>query len=91
MTPYFGGENKRAESRANSIFSHEECEYAATNQGVQRNHMASFSMRGKEEEGMPEKGNLIGFLHEYESQTQNFRDHITFSEFCKIMVGRSRQ
>ena len=43
------------------------------------------------EEEMSKKGTLIGFLHEYESQTQRFRDHITFPEFCKIMVRRSKQ
>ena len=53
--------------------------------------MANFSMRREEEEEMPKKGTLRGFLHEYESQTQRFRDHITFPEFCKIMVRRSKK
>ena len=88
--PYFGEENKRVESRVSSRFFHEECEHAATHHGVQRSHMASFSMRRKEEEGIPEKGTLSGFLHEYESQTHKFRDHISFLDFCKIMVRRSK-
>ena len=49
------------------------------------------AMGGEEEGGMPKEGTLSGFLHEYESQTQKFRDHITFPEFCKIMVRRSNQ
>ena len=40
---------------------------------------------------MPKRGTLSGFLHEYESQNQKFRDHITFSDFCKIMVRRTNQ
>ena len=53
--------------------------------------MPSFAMREREEEGMPKRGTLSGFLHEYESQTQKFRDHITFPKFCKIKVRRSKQ
>ena len=67
-TPSFGVENKRAKSKANSRFSHEECDRVATHHGVQRSYMASFSMRRKEEEGIPEKGTLSGFLHEYEGK-----------------------
>ena len=40
---------------------------------------------------MLKRGTLSGFLHEYESQTQKFRDHITFLEFFQIKVRRSKQ
>ena len=53
--------------------------------------MPSLAMREIKEEGMIKRGTLSGFLNEYESQTQRFRDHITFPEFCKIMVRRSKQ
>jgi len=67
------------EFESNSIFSYGECEHAATPYiDAQRSHMPIFSMREREEEGMPKRGTLSGFLHEYESQTQNFRDHISF-------------
>ena len=72
-------------------FSYREYEHVATPYKVQHIHMARFSMRREEEGGMPKKGTLRGFLHEYESQTQKFRDHIIFSEFCKIMVRRSKK
>ena len=53
--------------------------------------MAYLAIRGEEEGGMLKKGTLRGFLHEYESQTQKFRTHVTFPKFCKIMVGRSKR
>ena len=53
--------------------------------------MPRFSMREREEEGMPKRGTLSCFLHEYESQNQKFRDHITFPKFFKIKVRRSKQ
>ena len=53
--------------------------------------MPRFSMREMEEEGMTRRETLSDFLQEYESQTQNFRDHITFREFFKIEVKRSKQ
>ena len=58
---------------------------------VQCSLMSSFAMREREEEGMPKRGTLSGFLHEYESQTQKFRDHITFPEFFKVKVRRNKQ
>ena len=85
------GSSRGFETESNSIFSDRECEHAATPYEVKRSHMAKFSIRGKEEGGMPKRGTLSGFLHEYESQTQKFRDHTTFLEFCKIMVRRSKQ
>ena len=69
------------ETESNSRFSYGECEHAATPYDVQRSHMASFSITERNQEGMPKRGTLSGFLHEYESQTQKFRDHITFPEF----------
>lgn len=53
--------------------------------------MPRFSMREMEEEGMTRRETLSDFLQEYESQTQKFRDHITFLEFCEIKVKRRKQ
>ena len=78
-------------SESNSIFSYEECEHAATHYDSQRSHMPRFSMRERKEEGMPKRETLSAFLQEYESQTQKFRDHIPFPEFCKIKVKRIKQ
>ena len=57
------------ETESKSRFSYGECEHAATPYDAQCIHMASFSIREREEEGMPKRGTLSGFLHEYESQT----------------------
>ena len=78
----FGSESK-------SIFSYEECEHAATHYDAQRSHMPKFAIR--ERGGMTRRETLSNFLQEYESQTQKFRDHITFPKFCKIKVKRSEQ
>ena len=79
------------ETESNSRFSYGECEHVATRYDAQRSHMPIFSMREREEEGMTRRETLSDFLQEYESQTQNFRDHITFPEFFKIKVKRSKQ
>ena len=79
------------ESESNSKFSYDECEHAATRYDAQHSHMPIFPMRDIEEEEMPKRVTLSDFLQEYESQTQNFRGHITFPKFCKIKVKRSKQ
>ena len=53
--------------------------------------MPRISMREMEEEGMARRETLSDFLKEYESQTQKFRDHITFPKFCKIKVKRRKK
>ena len=78
------------ESKANSRFSYDECEHAARHHDAQRSPMPRFGMRNIEEEEMPKRETLSDFLQEYESQTKKFRDHITFPEFCKIKVERSK-
>ena len=79
------------EIESDSRFSYRECEHAATPYDVQCSHMASFAIREREGEGMPKKGTLSGFLHEYEYQTQKFRAHVTFPEFFKVKVRRNKQ
>ena len=71
------------ETKSNSRFSYRKCEHAATPYDAQCNHMPNFAMRERGDEGMPKRGTLSGFLHEYESQTQKFRDHITFIEYAR--------
>ena len=78
------------ESEANSRFSYDECEHAATHYDAQRGPMPRFGMREIDEGQMPKRETLSDFLQEYESQTQKFRDHITFPEFFKIKVERSK-
>ena len=55
--------------------------------------MPRIAMRKMErEEEVARSENLSDFMKEYESQTQKFRDHLSFSEFCKIKVkGRKQQ
>ena len=48
-------------------------------------------MREIEEEEMHRRETLSDFMQEYESQTKKFRDHITFPEFFKIKVERSKK
>ena len=40
---------------------------------------------------MPKRRTLSDLLQEYESQTERFRDHTDFQEFCKIQVEKSKQ
>ena len=47
-------------------------------------------MKEMKEDEMLRRETLSNFLQEYESQTENFRDHITFKDFCKIKVERSK-
>ena len=73
-------------SKANSRFSHDECEHATTHHVSQCSHMPGSAMREREEEEIPRRETLCDFLQEYESQTKKFRDHIIFIEFLKIKV-----
>ena len=78
-------------SRARSIFSHGKCEHAATHHDAQCSLMPRSIMRWMEGGRMLERKTLSDLLQEYESQTERFRDHNTFQEFCKIQVERSKQ
>ena len=40
---------------------------------------------------MPKRMTLSELLREYESQTERFRDHTDFQEFCKIQMVKSQQ
>ena len=65
-------------SKANSRL--EECEHAATHHLVQRSHMPRIAEREMEiREEFARRETLSDFLKEYEFQTQNFRDHLSFS------------
>ena len=77
-------------SKANSRFSHDECEHAATHYDAQSSHMPRSAIREMEEEEMPRRETFSYFLQEYESQSKKFRDHMTFQEFCKIKVERRK-
>ena len=79
------------ESEANSRFSYDECEHAATHHDAQHSQMSRSIRRELKEGGMPKRETLIDFMQEYESQTEKFRDHITFQEFFKIKVERIKQ
>ena len=69
-------------SKANSRLSHEECEQAVAHPNTQHSHMPRISRREMErEEEVARRENLSYFLKEYESQTQKFRDNLSFSEF----------
>ena len=80
------------ESKSNSIFSYEECEKATTHHNTQRSHMPMIARREMErEEEVARRETLSYFLKEYEFQTQKFRDHLSFSEFCKMKVKGREQ
>ena len=40
---------------------------------------------------MPKRKTLSDLLHEYESQTERYRDHTTFQNFCKIQVEKIKR
>ena len=69
---------EKFESRARSRLAHDRCEHAATPYYAQGHQMPRSIIREMEEGGMPKRETLIDFLQEYESQTERFRDHITF-------------
>ena len=81
----FGTETK-------SRVSDEECEHAVTSFDAKRSHMCIFVMKEMGKEGEVTKKKTLGdFLREYESQTQAFRDHLTFMDFFKSKVKGSQQ
>ena len=67
---------------------HDRCENEATPYYAQHSQMSSSIIREMEEGGMPKRETLSDFLQEYQSQTERFRDDITFQEFFKINVER---
>ena len=77
------GSPKEVESRAESRFSHGECEHAAALHDAQRNQMPRSILRWMVGRKMPKRRTLSDFLQEYESQTERFRDHIDFQEMEK--------
>ena len=58
------GSPRGVETESKSRFSYGECEHATTTYDAQRSHMANFSIREREEEGMLKRGTLSSFLHE---------------------------
>ena len=78
------GSPKEVESRAKYIFSHGECEHAATHHDAQRSQVPRSILRWMGGGKMPKRRTLSDFLQEYESQTKRFRDHTDFQEFCNI-------
>ena len=78
-------------SKENSRFAHDRCEHETTHYDSQCSHMPRSTMREMKEEEIPRRETLTNYLQEYESQTKKFRDHITFQEFFKIKVERSKQ
>ena len=85
------GSPKEVESRAKSRFSHGECEHAAALHDAQCNQVPRAILRWMGGGKIPKRRTLSDFLHEYESQTEKFRDHTDFQEFCKIQVEKSKQ
>ena len=85
------GSLKEVESRAESRFSHGECEHAAGPHDAHRSHMPRAILRWMGGGRMPKRMNLSDLLREYESQTERFRDHTDFQEFCKIQMEKRQQ
>ena len=72
--------SKEFGSRTKYRFSHDRCEHAATPYYTQCIQIPRYTMGDFKEEEMPRRETLSNFLQEYESQTEKFRDHITFQE-----------
>ena len=81
---------KEVYSRAESRFSHGECEHAASLHDAQCSQIPRAILRWMGGGKMPKRRTLNDLLREYESQTERFRDHIDFQEFCKIQVEKSK-
>ena len=78
------GSPKRVGSRAESRFSHGECEHAATHHDAQRSQVPRSILRWMGGGRMPKIRTLNDLLQEYESQTEGFRYYTDFQDFCKI-------
>jgi len=85
------GYPKEVNYRAQSRFSHGECEHVVTLHDAQRSQMPIAILRWMGGGRIPKRMTLSDLLQEYESQTERFRDHTTFQEFCKIQLKRSKQ
>ena len=78
------GSLEEVESRAESRFSHGECEHIATLHDSHHSQVPRAILRWMGGGKMPKRRTLSDLLHEYESQTERLRDHIDFQEFYKI-------
>ena len=78
------GSPKEVGSTTESIFSHDECENASTHHDAQRSQVPRSILIWMRGERIPKRKTLSELLQEYESQTERFRDHTNFQEFCKI-------
>ena len=85
------GSPKDFEYRTKYRFSHDECEHEATLHDAKRSQMPRAILRWMGGGKMPKRRTLSDMLQEYESQTEKFRDHTGFAEFCKIQVEKSKQ
>ena len=77
---------KEVESRAESRFTHGECEHAAALHDSQCSQVPRAILRWMGGGKMPKRRTFRDLLHEYESQTERFRDHTDFQEFYKIQM-----
>ena len=80
------GSPKEVESR----FSHGECEHAAKIHAAQGIQVPRAILRWTGGGKMPKRRTLSDLLQECESQTERFRDHTDFQEFCKIQVKKRK-
>ena len=84
------GSAKEVESRAESRFAHGEYEHAAALHDAHHSQVPRAILRWMGGGKMPKRRTLSDLLQEYESQTERFRDHTDFQEFCKIQVEKSK-
>ena len=85
------GSPKEVESRYESTFSHGEHEHVATHDDAQCSQVPRSILRWIGGGRMPKRMTLSDLLREYESQTERFRDHTDFQEFCKIQMEKIQQ
>ena len=85
------GSPKEVDSRAESRFSHCQCEHAAALHDAQCSQLPRAILRWMGGGRMPKRMTLSDLMWEYESQTERFRDHTNFQEFFKIQIEQSQQ
>ena len=85
------GSPKEVESRAESRFSHGECEHAATHYDAQYSQVPRSILRWMGGGKIPKRRTLSDLFQEYESQNERVRYHTDFQNFCKIQVEKSKQ
>ena len=98
--PKGGIRGVRSEIQANLLkgFAHEEspttsydvCEHSTTQSVPQHGGMPTFLSKEGGRGETPKEGSLGEYLQEYESQSERFKEHLSFPECCQLREEISR-